>query len=480
MRTPRRLSLAVVVLAAVLGTGSTALAAVSSGISTYGYGLHRAGYDAAETVLGTGNVSGLHQLWSAAVGGVIVSQPLVVPGVRVPGGTATLVIVGSANGNVYALRAGTGTVVWRRFLGVQHTGCSDFPNGRYGVTDTPAVDKTAGRVYVAGADGKLYSLVLSTGATVSGWPQVVTSHPGLEHVYSAITRSGSRLYVETASYCDVTPYHGRIEEFDIPSHARVHTWLVDGKGGPSGGGIWGQGGVSIDSAGHVYTATGNAMTSPENIASAEAVVRLSASLVRQAMDKPPLTGGDVDFGASPALFQPAGCPLELTVENKSGVLFLYDASAIGSGPLQTIQVADVNDWEFNSIPAYDPQTDMLYVTSASDSSDQDGGGNPLYRQGITAFQVQAAPDCTLDTTAAWSQPAGLGYDISLSPPTVANGVVYYGDGGGDTELAFDAATGAPLWDSGSSIGGPIFAAPGVASGRLYVGAWDNHLYAFGP
>src|SRR2546427_11053329 len=109
MRTPRRLSLAVVVLAAILGTGSTALAGVPAGISTYGYGLHRAGYDAAETVLGTGNVSGLHQLWSAAVGGVVVSQPLVVP--RVQGGTATLVIVGSPNGNVYALKAGTGTVV---------------------------------------------------------------------------------------------------------------------------------------------------------------------------------------------------------------------------------------------------------------------------------------------------------------------------------------------------------------------------------
>src|SRR5438445_13017340 len=64
MRTPRRLSLAVVVLAAILGAGPTAVAGVPSGISTYGYGRHRAGYDAAGTVLGTGNVSGLHQLWS--------------------------------------------------------------------------------------------------------------------------------------------------------------------------------------------------------------------------------------------------------------------------------------------------------------------------------------------------------------------------------------------------------------------------------
>src|SRR4249920_3521611 len=111
-------------LGAVVASSSPAVAGSPYGLSTYGYGLHRDGYDAAETALGTGNASGLHQLWSAAVGGVVTSQPLVVPDVHVGGGTATLVVVGSANGYVYALKAGTGALIWKRFLGVQRTGCS--------------------------------------------------------------------------------------------------------------------------------------------------------------------------------------------------------------------------------------------------------------------------------------------------------------------------------------------------------------------
>jgi outer membrane protein assembly factor BamB len=68
---------------------------------------------------------------------------------------------------------------------------------------------------------------------------------------------------------------------------------------------------------------------------------------------------------------------------------------------------------------------------------------------------------------------------SVSSPTVANGVVYYGDGRGSQEFAFNAATGAQLWSSGSTTG-QLFAAPMVANGTLFVAAGDNHLYAFGP
>ncbi|HXY72303.1 MAG TPA: PQQ-binding-like beta-propeller repeat protein [Actinomycetota bacterium] len=476
-RPPRLLaSLGLAVSLTALAAGAAQAAAYP--VLTYGYGNHRGGYDANETTLGPANAPSLHKVWSAPLGGVTISQPMVVPGVREGSRVDTLVITGSENGTLYAFRALTGAVVWKRFLGKQDTGCSDLPNGEYGVSGTVDVDSSAGRVYVAGNNGKLYSLALATGKTVKGWPQVVTTHPGLEHVYSALTRVGNDLYVETASYCDVAPYHGRIEEFSISAHTRIHTWYVDGTHGPSGGGIWGQGGVSVDSSGNVYTATGNALASPEDLASADAVVRLSSSLVREAIDKPPLTGGDVDFGASPLLFQPPGCPLEVAVENKTGVLLVYHADSIGTVAPQRLQVGDVNDWQFNSIPAYDPKTNLVYVTSSSDSSDVDGHGDPLYTQGLTAFGIQG--DCGLNPTPVWSAPANLGYEISVSPPTVANGVVYYGDGGGDQELAFNAATGAPLWNSASTIGDYIFAAPTVANGALYVGSWDGHLYKFAP
>src|SRR5437764_1139083 len=46
--------------------------------------------------------------------------------------------------------------------------------------------------------------------------------------------------------------------------------------------------------------------------------------------------------------------------------------------------------------------------------------------------------------------------------------------------AYNAATGADLWNSGSAITcGATFAAPMVASGTLYVGSWDGYTTAAG-
>jgi len=51
-------------------------------------------------------------------------------------------------------------------------------------------------------------------------------------------------------------------------------------------------------------------------------------------------------------------------------------------------------------------------------------------------------------------------------------------------MALDAATGRRLWDSGTAIGGAVFAPPIAVSGGLFVAAWDDRdggaLYAFGP
>jgi outer membrane protein assembly factor BamB len=212
------------------------------------------------------------------------------------------------------------------------------------------------------------------------------------------------------------------------------------------------------------------MTSPENAGKAEAVVRLSASLTVQAFNKPNLTGGDVDFGGSPMLFRRSGCPLELAVENKSGVLLLYKAGAIGAGAIQRLQVGNIGDWQFNAIPTYDPVTHLMYVADSSSSG--------KYGEGLIAFRVRSG--CTLDPTPVWQRSGGPGYWVSMSPPTVANGVVYYGDGSGDAVRAYDAATGKKLWGSGSLITDGIWSAPLVANGRLFVGSWDGNLYAFGP
>ena len=99
------------------------------------------------------------------------------------------------------------------------------------------------------------------------------------------------------------------------------------------------------------------------------------------------------------LFHRTGCPLELAVENKSGVVLLYRAGHIGAGPKQRLQVGNVSDWQFNAIPAYDPVTKMLYVADSSTSTDPRAG--VTYREGLIAFHVK-------DIASSVSDPPGRG------------------------------------------------------------------------
>ena len=80
------------------------------------------------------------------------------------------------------------------------------------------------------------------------------------------------------------------------------------------------------------------------------------------------------------------------------------------------------------------------------------------------------------------QRSGPNGRTTVSTPSVAGGVVYYGDGHGARLFAFDAATGRKLWNSGATLHGPVFAAPTITNGRLYVAAWNGtsgELVAFG-
>src|SRR6185369_13368393 len=198
------------------------------------------------------------------------------------GAMVDVLYVGTEHGDLYALDAANGHVVWHRNLGSQTTGCDDMPDFVFGITNTPVVDRATGSLFVAGGDGALVALDLATGATRAGWPVTITADPAHEHVWSAVTLAAGALYVETASYCDATPYYGRVVEVDPTAPAIVATWYVTAAPGtgPGGGGIWGWGGASVDPAGgDLYVATGNATTTPESYGYAEQAVRLSRTLV---------------------------------------------------------------------------------------------------------------------------------------------------------------------------------------------------------
>jgi outer membrane protein assembly factor BamB len=74
---------------------------------------------------------------------------------------------------------------------------------------------------------------------------------------------------------------------------------------------------------------------------------------------------------------------------------------------------------------------------------------------------------------AWS--ATTGSFIVQSSPAVANGVVYVGSYD-DKLYAYNATTGALLWSA--TTGNAVHGSPAVANGVVYVGSKDDNLYAY--
>jgi hypothetical protein len=443
--------------------------------TTYGFDAMRTGYNPAETTISPKNASGLRERWSRNLGGVMIAQPVEAAGVKLRGSTTDVVYEGTEHGDFFALRRADGRVLWHKNFGAIATPCHYFPHHLSGVGGAGAISlhsRGKGVVYVAGGDGAVHALDLATGREARGWPVRRVFNPKHTHVFGGLNLFKGKLYVTTGSLCDQPPYHGGAIEISVARHEVVRHFYPAGppSQGVSGGGIWGPGGVSIDPVnGNVYAATGNALTDPEAYRYSDAVVKLQASLRVIGSSSPPFAGEDVDFGATPLLFAPAGCPHRLlAVKNKSGVLLTYATGDIRGGPLQRLQVADINHGSFSGIPAWDPLTNTVFVSNSSDSN------SDVYNRGMVAFQAGA--NCKLSL--AWQRERGpTGANVSVSPPTVANGVVYYGDGRGNTEFAFDAKTGRQLWSH--RFEGGVYAAQTVVNGLLLVPDWDDRLYAFG-
>jgi outer membrane protein assembly factor BamB len=439
--------------------------------ATYGYDAQRSGYNPNETVIGVSNAASLHTVWSVDLGAVMIAQPVEAAGVPVNDVPTDVVYIGTEHGDFYALKAADGTVVWQKNLGSVQTNCHDMPDGIFGIGGAGAIDGTANLVYVAGGDGNVHALDLATGAEASGWPVTGVFDKNQEHVYGGanIDAATRQMYVAVASHCDFAPYRGKLVDIDVPSHSITHVFYPAGTF--NGGGIWGPGGASLDLANHhVFVATGNALTNPEYYLYSEDVVELDSALNVLGHNYPGLQGGDVDFGATPLLFKAPGCPTQVVAKNKSGVLVLYREGKLNNGYRQRLQVASVNGYQFNGIPAWSPVTNLLYIGNSSSSN------LGTFKAGMVAMRVNAK--CRLRL--AWQKADAISTDHSVSPPTVANGVVYYGVGYERLEYAYDAATGKRLWNSGNTIGGALFAAPTVVNGQLLVPSWDHKLYAFAP
>ena len=74
--------------------------------------------------------------------------------------------------------------------------------------------------------------------------------------------------------------------------------------------------------------------------------------------------GDYDFGATPLLFEPRGCPPLVAGNNKIGKTFLWKRASLEAGPYQRIKLSQPPS--FFGTPAWDPTRQQLYVTTTGD------------------------------------------------------------------------------------------------------------------
>ncbi len=195
---------------AALGLTVGASPAAATDWPMYGFNLQRTGENPFESILTPSTVGRLHLLWSFDLGAVTIMQPVLAAGVIVNGSRKELVYMGAEHGDLYAIDVVSGTMVWHRNLGSQQTSCFILPDGIFGVSGSPFLDRANNRMFVVGGNGKMYALDLSTGATLSGWPVAVTTDPAHEHTYGGININNGIAYAEIASYCDIPPYHGGV------------------------------------------------------------------------------------------------------------------------------------------------------------------------------------------------------------------------------------------------------------------------------
>lgn len=459
---------------------------------SFGYDLERSGFNPLETTVGPSNVGSLQKLWSANVGFGMVHEPVFASGVYVSGHATNVLYAGSANGStMYAINASDGTILWQDPVPSSPYRCYQ-QDLTFSIGETPAIDRGKSLLYFSDGHNQVHGVDLATGTEAAGWPITVADYTGdynLMHGGFTYNPANGLLYgVTGARVCDISPWYGRIVAIDTngPSIAGAF-FPMSGNSTPglSGAGIWGWGGASIDpSTNNVFIATGNADThhgGAQNADYAEQIVELSPTLGTViANNYPaniPIVSGDndFDFGATPLLFQPNGCPLLLAAVNKSGMFELYDVGTIDYGPIQYIAMSIPTDkGVFVGVPAFDPLTGYVYVGMPATEG--------RYKPGIAAFRMQS--NCTLNPTPVWH--AKFGPDAAQvksvqtprSPISIANGVVYIANHNHKKEFAFDAATGAQLWSVGLSNNGDVGTV--IANGVIYVSALDGTITAWAP
>ncbi|MGO8723883.1 MAG: choice-of-anchor D domain-containing protein [Acidimicrobiales bacterium] len=461
--------------------------------------------------------------------GQIYAQPIVANGV--------LLIV-TENDNAYGVDPNSGTVEWSRNFGrawqASTINCGDLTPS-VGITGTPVVDTVTGTAYFTtdatpssgGALWQMQAVVIKTGHEVANFPVPIrgratnapdkTFNPVHQMQRPGLALVKNVVYAAFGSHCDLPPWYGWIAGV-TPSGELKDMW-VDETGSAEGAGIWGPGGIVVDSAGNLYVSTGNGgsppvgpgLGVPQPSGLAECVLKLSTSGPNLKLtdhfcpsDADQLNTFDGDLGAGsptglPASFGTAKDPDLLVEVGKAGEVYLLDRNDLGGfdqGPGGGDKVVSETGplggvW---SHPAVWPgDGGYVYITTASPPAGAEGGGGAeldVYQRVVSDGEVSlnwvadvpdmpfgsSPPIVTSDGTVPGS---AVVWNIARTGLTNQANLVAYG-------AVPVAGTGADpagqlpmLWEA--SVGNSTkFNSPLAYDGRIYMGNYDGQILAFGP
>lgn len=478
------------------------------------------GRNSAESTLTPANVGMLALAYQVTLPGSVDGAPVFLENIATPGGVKNLLFTTTTDGQIVALDAGNGAVVWSHANGPN--GCTVINNGGGAcyTTSSPAIDPNRQYVYSYGLDGYIHKYQVGDGTEIltGGWPELATLKGYDEKGSSALSIAApggvKYLYAAHAGYPgDQGDYQGHVTAINLATGAQkvfntacsdkaLHLDHFVAQETPTTcatrqNAIWARPGVFYDAGtNRIFVATGNAFTA--GVGRFDGLHNWSESVLALQPDgsggsgpnagkpvdsyTPPnwsaLDDGDADIGSTGPTILPAPANSNLqhlaVQSGKDGMLRLLNlANLSGQGgpghtagsispPIALRQGGGVFSQPAVWVNPADGSSWFFVVNGKGASAvrlDVDNAGNPSIGAQSTQWPPIGAPT---------SVPGG-------TSPIVANNMLFYISGA--NIRAVDAATGTILLTA-SGTGSPHWQSLIIANGVVY--ATDNaaHLTAF--
>jgi hypothetical protein len=357
----------------------------------------RSGLNANETLLTPANVtvSKFGRLFTHAVDGIIVGQPLYASNVLMNDGqTHNVVYVATQHNTVYAFDADStqgnnASPIWSVSLNgggtpdpIADYGCTGTHYTEIGIVSTPVIDPGKTTLYVVAKtlnnsvrNFSLHALDLTSGNELLGGPVIITGtaqssngrgtfNPIIQLQRPALLLQDGVVYIGFGGNgCDVYAYNGWFFAYNSQTLQQEAAYLATPNG--TAGSIWqGGSGPATDQNGNIYVATANGTYDANDFGDSVLKIGWNGNVFGTLDFFTPynqlrLAHEDLDLGSSgPVVLpdQPGPYPHLLVAGGKEGTLYLINRDELGQFHPDTDNIIQslpaAVSFELNGVPSY--------------------------------------------------------------------------------------------------------------------------------